>query len=301
MWLPGLQLKTRERRLLLMRAVRRPGRGSRWRWRHSAILAIPFMTAIALAGCQPPAVADPKPVYQSIRSDYLRGNLAVAQQNAEKARKAFSADRDWTIRFRLLEAEILSGEGRRSEAIALLNQPGITYPDSGDLAIKRAVLSGLAYSTLGHDEQADGEVRKAKSLSDATHSALNGEVLQAEAIIQLRRDHFSEAADLFRRSLQVAQEQKDSFLEASDLLHLGLVDLRMKHYDEALIFFNAAAHLAQPFQARAILEAASGNLGLTYYHLGDFEKALSNFQQAESEAKEIGIAGPQIAWLMDAC
>ena len=50
---------------------------------------------------------------------------------------------------------------------------------------------------------------------------------------------------------------------------------------------NAAAHLARPIQARR-LEAALGNLGLAYFHLGDFEKALSNFQQAEKEAKEIG-------------
>ena len=60
----------------------------------------------------------------------------------------------------------------------------------------------------------------------------------------------------------------------------------MRHYDEAPIFLNAAAHRARPIQARAIMEAASGNLGLTYYRVGDFEKALSNFEQAEKEAKE---------------
>jgi len=67
----------------------------------------------------------------------------------------------------------------------------------------------------------------------------------------------------------------------------------MKHYDEALIFLNAAAHRARPIEARAIMEATSGNLGASpYYHLGDFEKALSNFQQAEAEAKEIGTCEP---------
>ena len=286
-----------------MLAVRWRGRGLRSRWHDSAVFAIPFLLAMTVAGCRAPAATvDPKPVYQSIRSDFLRGNLAAAQQNAEKAVKEFSASgADWAIRFRLLDAEILSYQGRRLEAIALLNDPGVTYPASGDLAIKRALLSGLAYGTLGHDEQSDAELRKAQHLSDASNSTLNGEVLQAEAIIQIRRNHFPEAADLVRRSLQVAQEQRDSYLEASDLLHLGLVDLQMKHYDEALIFFNAAAHLAQPIQARVLLESASGNLGLTYYHLGDFEKALSNFQQAESEAKEIGTASPQIDWLMDAC
>ncbi len=278
------------------------GRGLGSRWLDSAILAIPFLAALTLAGCRSPTIADPKAVYQSIHSDFLRGNLSAAQQNAEKAVKVFSAsDADWAIRFRLLDAEILSHQGRRPEAIALLNAPGVTYPTSGDLAIKRALLCGLAYATLGHDEQSDAELRKAQYLSEASNSELNGEVLQTEAIIQIRRNHLPEAANFARRSLQVAQEQRDSYLEAGDLLNLGRVDFQMRHYDEALTFLNAAAHLAQPIQARLIIEAASGNLGLTYYHLGDFEKALSNFQQAESEAKEIGTASLQVDWLMDAC
>ena len=263
---------------------------------------MPVLAVMTLAGCRSTAPVDPAAVYQNVRSDYLRGNLAVAQQNTEKALKAFSAgDADWPIRFRLLDAEILSSQGRRSEAIALLNDPGVTYPASGDLAVKRALLFGLAHANLGHDEQSDAELRKAKYLSDTSKSELKGEVLQTEAIIEIRRNHFPEAADLATRSLQVAQDRRDSYLEASDLLHLGLVDLQMRHYDEALIFLNAASHLARPIQARALLEAASGNLGLTYYHLGDFEKALSNFQQAETEAKEIGSAGLQVDWLMDAC
>jgi CHAT domain-containing protein len=278
------------------------GRGFGSRWHDSSVLAIPFLLAITFAGCRSPATVDPTAVYQKVHSDFLRGNLAAAQQNAEKALNAFSTgDAEWAMRFRLLDAEILTYQGRRPEAIALLNDPGVTYPTSGDLAIKRDLLCGLAYATLGHDEQSDAELREAQHLGDASHSELNGEVLQTEAIIQLRRNHLPEAADLARRSLQLAQERRDSYLEASDLLNLGLVDIQMRHYDEALSFLNAAAHLAGPIQARAIVEAASGNLGLTYYHLGDFEKALSNFHQAESEAKEIGTASLQVDWLLDAC
>jgi CHAT domain-containing protein len=284
-----------------MFAGRWRGRTLLWRWHDFPVCAIPFLV-MTLAGCRSPATVDPAAVYQSIHSDFLRGHLAAAQQNAEKALGAFSAsDANWAIRFRLLDAEILSHQGRRPEALALLNDPGVTYPTSGDLAIKRALLCALAYADLGHDEQSDAELRKAQYLSDASNSQLNGEVLQTEAAVQIYRNHLPEAADLARRSLQVAQDRRDSYLEASDLLNLGLVDIQMRHYDEALIFLNAASHRAQPIQARAIMEAASGNLGLTYYHLGDSEKALSNFQQAETEAKEIGIAGLQVDWLMDAC
>jgi len=260
-----------------------------------------------LAGCRSPATVDPATVdpatvFQNIRTDFLHGNLAVAQQNAEEARKKFSAsDANWAMKFRLLEAEILTYQGRRPEVLVLLNGPGVTYPTSGDLAIKRDLLCGLAHARLGQENLSDSELQEARRLSDESNSRLYGEVLRTEAVVQIYRNHLPEAADLARRSLQFAQEQRDSFLEASDLLNLGLVDIQMRHYDEALIFLNAAANRAQPIQARAVVEAASGNLGLTYYHLGDFEKALSNFQQAEKEAKEIGTASLQVDWLMDAC
>ncbi len=63
---------------------------------------------------------------------------------------------------------------------------------------------------------------------------------------------------------------------------------------------SSAADSARPIQARVILEVALGNLGLAYLRLGDFEKALSNFQQAEKEGKEIGTVSLQVTWLKDA-
>jgi CHAT domain-containing protein len=245
--------------------------------------------------------ADPATIFQEIRSDFLHGNLDAAQQKAEKARKDFSANgADWAMKFRLLEAEILTYQGRRPEVIALLNSPGVTYPSGGDLAIKRDLLCGLAHARLGQPQQADTELQEAQRLSDATHSVLNGEVLRTEAIIQIYRNHLPEAADLCRKSLHVAREQRDSYLEATDLLNLGLVAVEMRHYDEALTLLSSAADSARPIQARVILEVALGNLGLAYLRLGDFEKALSNFQQAEKEGKEIGTASLQVTWLKDA-
>jgi CHAT domain-containing protein/Tfp pilus assembly protein PilF len=245
--------------------------------------------------------ADPATIFQNIRSDFLHGNLVAAQQKAEKARKDFSASgADWAMKFRLLDAEILTSQGRRQEVIALLNSPGVTYPAAGDLAIKRNLLCGLADARLGHAQRADLELQEARRLSDASNSELNGEVLRTEAVVQLYRSHLPDAADLSRKSLQVAREKQDSYLEASDLLNLGLIDIEMSHYDEALVLLNGAADSARPIQARTLLELALGNLGLAYFYLGDFEKALSDFQQAEQEAKEIGTTSAQLVWLMDA-
>jgi CHAT domain-containing protein len=262
------------------------------------LVFVSLVTA-ALTGCRSAAAPDPAAIFESIRNDLLHGNLDVAQQKAQKARKDFSASgADWSMKFRVLEAEILTYQGRRPDVLALLNDPHISYPSMGDLAIERYLLCGMAHARLGQAQQADTELQEAKRLSDASHSVLNGEVLRAEATVQNYRGNLTEAADLFGKSLKVAREGRDdSFLEASDLLNLGMVAVEMEHYDEAVASLNEAASFAKSVQARLVLEAALGDLGEAYFHLGDFEKALSSSQQAEKEAKEIGTTSGQLDWL----
>ena len=163
----------------------------------------------------------------------------------------------------------IPGSAARSARSA--QRPGVTYPASGDLAVKRALLCGLAHAKLGQDEQSDAELREAQHLSDASNSALNGEVLQTEAIIQILPKPLTRGRrSLHKKSAGRPGTSGTHILEASDLLNLGLVDLQMKHYDEALIFLNAAAHLARPIQARALLEAALGKSRTRLFPSGRF-------------------------------
>jgi CHAT domain-containing protein len=189
-----------------------------------------------LTGCHSSATGDPATIFQDIHSDFLHGNLDFAQQKAEKARKDFSArGADWSMKFRLLEAEIRTYQGRRPDVLALLNSAGVSYPAAGDLAIKRNLLCGLAHARLGQSQQSNMELQEARRLSDASNSELNG-----------------------------------------------------------------AADFARPIQAQIVIQAALGNAASAYFYLGDFEKALSDFQQAEQEAKEIGTTSAQIDWLWSA-
>ena len=88
---------------------------------HAATLAI-LLAATILAGCHSPRIADPATTWQNIHDDFLHGNLDVAHQKADEARRDYSNDNpDWSTKFRLLEAEILIYQGRRPDVIALLN------------------------------------------------------------------------------------------------------------------------------------------------------------------------------------
>jgi CHAT domain-containing protein len=251
--------------------------------------------AWVLAGCRSSAKPDPATIWQNIRSDSIRGNLDVAKQEAEQARKEFSASRtDWALKFRLLEAEILTYQGRWPEVVALLDSPGIPYPPAGDVAIKKNFLCGLANDKLGYAQQADRQLQEAQRLSDESNSSLSGEVLRARAVAQIDRDHLTEAANLSQESLKVARQQRDTFLEANDLVNLGYVALRLEHYDEAEALLNEGADSARSIHARPLIQVALRNMGRAYFYLGDFEKALSSFQQAEQVATQIGATGAKV-------
>ena len=254
-----------------------------------------LLAAAILTGCRRSEIADPATNWQNIHSDFLQGNLEVARQKADKARRDYSvSDPDWAMRFRLLEAEILIYQGRRLDVIALLQSPGVTYPVTGDAAIKRDLLCGLAHAGLGQAQQADLELQQARHLSDVSNSQLNGEVLRTEALVQKQRGHLTEAADLSRQSLKLAREQRDSFLEAADLTNLGFFALTQEHYDEAVALLSRAADAARTIQAQAVIQVSLENMGKAYFLLGDFEKALSSFQQAEQVGKQTGATSAQV-------
>jgi CHAT domain-containing protein len=254
-----------------------------------------LLAAAILAGCRSSEIADPATTWQNIRRDFLHGNLKVAGQKADEALREYSVSNpDWAMRFRLLEAEILMYQGSRPEVIALLNSPGVSYPASGDAAIKRDYLCGLAHAGLGQAQQADLELQQARRLSDESNSQLNGEVLQTEALVQIDRGHLTEAEDLSRQSLKIARAQRDSFLEATDLTNLGFLASTQQHYDEAVALLNQSADSARTIQARLITQISLENMGKAYYDLGDFEKALSGFKQAEEVGMQIGLTSAQV-------
>lgn len=261
--------------------------------------------AAALSGCHSkagsPRSTTPETALGEIRAGMQHGDLTAAQNEAEQELKRWSGrDPEWAMEFRLLDAEVLSLEGRSQESLALLSDSSAPYPVSGDLAIKRKLLCSLAHVHLGQPQLADRELEEAKQLSESSHSRLKAELLQTEGIIETRRSQFANAGNSFRASLAIARRQNDRFIEAVDLLNLGWLALNAEHNDEALDWSRASSEIARSIQARVILEIDLGNLAWAYYRLGDFEKALANFQDAEEQAKGLGATASQILWLNNA-
>jgi len=261
--------------------------------------------ALGLSGCHAASKPDPAAIYQGIYADFLHGNLDAAYRRAADAREVFSAagsgsDPVWGLKFRLLQADIRVKQGHWADVIALLSTDGVSFPGAGDLAIKRDLLCSRAHYYLGRLPESEQELRDARRLAEAGRSPLIGEVLRAEGLAQRDAGNWEQALEKFKSSLAVSREQGDRWLEAVDLVELGFVSLQSERFDQALVWSQQAADLAKSIQAPRQVQLALGNVGWAYMNLGDFDNALVNFQAAEVQAKDIGMAGSRVAWLQDA-
>jgi CHAT domain-containing protein len=72
--------------------------------------------------------------------------------------------------------------------------------------------------------------------------------------------------------------------------------MKINHYDEAVDWSRKAYRIALELGAKDTAQAASGNLGWAYYQLGDDERALGHFLEAEEAATRLGDSGAELIW-----
>ncbi|HEY1463742.1 MAG TPA: CHAT domain-containing protein [Terriglobales bacterium] len=218
-------------------------------------------------------------------------------QEVETTRQQFSQDPKWSIKFRLLEAEILVTEGKSQESRAQLN---IEIPSSAEFVddqVRKNMILGIAELRLGNAASAQQNLIAADRLCENSLCPSRGEVARARGVYEVENGNLKNAEDFFRKSSEIARQVGDHFLEATALLNLGVVSLQQEHYDEAVDQFNASERAAESIGAAQLEEKALGNLGWAHFKLGDFDQALTLFPQAIQKASALGFVIDQVEWL----
>ncbi len=229
---------------------------------------------------------------------YFRSDLDDARREAHDAYVHYSGrDSEWAWKFRLLEAEILVNQGLSKDALTLLDAQLPSSMANGGLAIRQLTLQGLASALLGQFPEAEEKLQSAENRLRPPVTSLDGEVSRARGVVKLKQNDLNDAETYFRRSLKIAESQRDEFLRLTALLNLGAVALRKEHYDQAIDWSNSAHDVAHSLGAKPDEEKTLGNLGWAYYKMGDFDKSLNLFSQAAAQAHDLGILVDQVLWI----
>jgi CHAT domain-containing protein len=237
--------------------------------------------------------------YDYVRHLLERGELVKSQQEAEEASRQFQISNPaLASKFQLLEAKSMLFRGMYPDALGILatyRKSDVSEGTIQKLAIEAAVLI--------HQQQlrlANQRIIQAEALCKNEDYATCGDVLGARGILAAKQGQLAEARQFFAEALSFAQTHRDSWLQASTSLNLGFTAMQIDRYDEAVDWSRSAYREAKDLGAEDLAQLASGNLGWAYYKLGDNERALELFLEAEKSAARLGDIRYELKWISNA-
>ena len=268
--------------------------------RFPIIFILGILGLVFLVPLRDERLVDPRAAYDRAKELSLRGNLEESQQEAERGYQRFRTyDDRWASRLRLVEAESMVLRGKYQDALRILAilSPALKDPDE---TVERLTFEGLAFAHLQQFSEASARLGAAERICAANPLTVCGGVPRARGVLAIERGEFSEAHVFFLKSLDFARAHHDRWLEASALLNLGTASLQLEHYDEALDWSKLAHQASIDLRGEDLQERSLGNVGWAYFGLGDMEKSLECFVEAEKSAARLGNPLFQVKWLTTA-
>jgi CHAT domain-containing protein len=239
---------------------------------------------------------DPTSAYEHAKATFVHGDFATCQLEAERGYRRFrQSNPEWAWKFKLLEAEALLWRGMYPEVLQLLSSDG-TRPTERNSLIRFLALQAPANARVQQFTKASEDLEEADRLCAKNADQACGEVLRAHGVLEVQQGDTTSASNFFQRSLSFARGGGDRMLEATALLNLGLVCYREGRLDEAIDWSEAAYKTAAALDASFLTQKATGNLGWAYYKLGDSERALKVFLEAEDRAAQLGDVIDGLTW-----
>ncbi len=228
-----------------------------------------------------------------------RGELDAALREADNGAAAYrSKNPEWAARFRVVEARILMMKGAYTDSLRLANQPLPGSLVRSDTEVEQKMVQGLSYDYLQQMDDADRTISEAEELAIAIHSSLLGAVEQTRGNLELDRNDLTRAGSAFRNAAEAGRKHNLPRVELGAFASLGLLAMRLEHYDEAVDRFRQALEKSRAIGAADIEAKTLGNLGWSYWVIGDFENAEVQLIAAQKKAAQLGLVEDETYWLV---
>jgi CHAT domain-containing protein len=213
---------------------------------------------------------------------FLHGQLVQSQQEATRAADRYEGnDSAWAVKFRRLEVDCLVYRDMVPDAEKIV---AAYIPVQGDSEGTIWRLEHEAYFAWqkGDLTAADREAVQALRLCKNTAFPVCAEAFQVQGLVAEWQDQPDRALQYLMQSLAFARCHHDLRREAEAEATLGVASADHQRLDEAVDWYSAAYRHQLEIGARFQAGTVAWNLGIIYESLGDREKALELFADAES-------------------
>jgi CHAT domain-containing protein/Flp pilus assembly protein TadD len=208
-------------------------------------------------------------------------------------------DISWSWRFRIQKALILASRSAPGEALALLNGDLPSSLATTDIAVRKDLVEGMAYRVAQDFDKAEKKLNSAEELATRSQPALLCEVLNYRGALDFQEKKYSQATVAYQRALDLSRQFKRREQEASALVGLALVATMRERFDEGIDRNQNALRLSRSLDMQGLVSTVLGNLGWSYFELGDFENALDFYKQGAEASSASGLSGYSAYWFSD--
>jgi len=243
---------------------------------------------LLLAGCGTPVPQQPDRVFESARLQFRQGQLRQALAQVGQALKEFRSRPEpvWRARFFLLQSEILLALEKPEEALKALDSAVPATAGSPEFRARWCLFRGRAKTLQRKFQEASGLLDEALRLGG--DPALRAEVQLMRTSLFLRTQDSTSAEATARDALEYAKRSGDAYLEATAHKSLGNRWMFNSRYDEAVPWYEQSIAVSEGNGYRFISATVRHNLGICYFRLGDYDKALQLYSRVERDYAEIG-------------
>jgi CHAT domain-containing protein/tetratricopeptide (TPR) repeat protein len=257
-----------------------------------------LLAEVVAAGCG--SGSSPDAAYAEILAKSRRGDLSAALQESDREFRRYARSQpEQAWRFRVLEAQLLVVQGKPNNALDLLRDDVPASLSTGEVAIRRKMVQGLALGFSRQFELAEADLKEAEEKAQGASPDLLLEVLQSHGTVEIEEARYTEAEARFRKVLAIARQSNNIPAQSRALGSLGNIAMWQEHYDEAVDLYRASLEASQATGAKDASATTLGNIGWSYLELGDLENARAYFERAENASSASGLARGQVEWMIN--
>ena len=237
-------------------------------------------------GCGGPPSQPPERIYQDARLLLRQGKLsdALAETDQTLKRMGSRSHELWRRRFLLLNAETLVALEKPSEVLKILDSEPPAAVDPVEIQVRWRLLHARAQTMQSNHKEAATLLEEARGLASGTDSpALRAEVGLARAILFIQTRNWIAAETAGREAIEEATRSGDPYLQAAALRSPGNRWFFNSRYDQAIPWYEQSITLCDQHGYRLVGALSRHNLGICYFRLGDYDKALQLFSDVQRD------------------